>query len=275
VASSRLNYPPDAVEAAKAVLVEVVHILGEYRDEMTLVGGWVPALLLPDGDSHVGSTDVDIAFDHKAVSDDVYARIGDTLRQNGYEQDKRQPFIWYREVDLGQGPLTVELDFLAGEYEGQGSSHRTQRVQDVHMRKARGADLLGDLSVERQIEARLPSGAIDRVSIRVAGIVPFIVMKASALEGRIKSKDAYDIHYCLRNYPGGVTAVAEEFSPHAEHGLVQEAAHALGNKFASPEHVGPRLVVEFEEATGEEAELLARDAYERVQVLLEALRVVE
>ena len=46
--------------------------------------------------------------------------------------------------------------------------------------------------------------------------------RGMAMETRLKEKDAWDIYYCLLNYPGGIDAPAEEFKPHLYHGLVQE-----------------------------------------------------
>jgi hypothetical protein len=39
---TRRDYTSEAVAAAKSVLIELVHLLGQYRDEIVLVGGWVP-----------------------------------------------------------------------------------------------------------------------------------------------------------------------------------------------------------------------------------------
>ena len=50
------------------------------------------------------------------------------------------------------------MDLLAGEYEGTGKSHRTQRMQDVLARKARGCDLAFDMVMEVPIEGVLPGG---------------------------------------------------------------------------------------------------------------------
>ena len=47
MAEERLDYTAAAVDAAKSVLIELMHILGEYRDDMVLVGGWIPDLLIP------------------------------------------------------------------------------------------------------------------------------------------------------------------------------------------------------------------------------------
>lgn len=268
---SAADHPPDAVQAAKSVLVELVHILGQYRDDMVVVGGWVPPLLMPDSRGHVGSTDVDVALNHLAANDETYARISTLLRDRGYEQDEGQPFIWYRSVDMDGDSVVVEVDFLAGEYGGRGKKHRTQRVQDLKPRKARGADLLFSGFVEREISGRLPGGSLDTVIVKVAGVVPYIVMKSAALSSRVKEKDAYDIWFTLSNYPGGVDSIAKEFEAVAGHGLVLEAASVLRTKFVSPDHFGPASVADFLELDGEEADMVKRDAYERVQALLLAL----
>ena len=53
------DYSADQVQAARSVLLELVHLLGEYRDDIVVVGGWVPQLILPPGPTpHVGSIDV-------------------------------------------------------------------------------------------------------------------------------------------------------------------------------------------------------------------------
>ncbi len=61
-------------------------------------------------------------------------------------------------------------------------------------RKARGCDLAFDAPVELDVEGEPPGGGLDHASIRVAAIVPFLVMKAMALADRLKEKDAYDIY---------------------------------------------------------------------------------
>ena len=44
---TRRDYTAEGVEAARSVLVELVHLLGEYKDDIVLIGGWVPEVLLP------------------------------------------------------------------------------------------------------------------------------------------------------------------------------------------------------------------------------------
>jgi hypothetical protein len=43
---TKKDYTAEAVEAARLVLIELIHLLGEYRDHIVVVGGWVPDLLL-------------------------------------------------------------------------------------------------------------------------------------------------------------------------------------------------------------------------------------
>jgi len=43
---SRTDYAAEAVEAARSVMLELIRLLGEYRDDLVIVGGWVPDLLL-------------------------------------------------------------------------------------------------------------------------------------------------------------------------------------------------------------------------------------
>jgi hypothetical protein len=99
-------------------------------------------------------------------------------------------------------------------------------------------------------------------------------MKGMALDERLKEKDAWDIYYCLLRHPEGLNRIAEEFRPHLENGLVKEGLQKIAKHFGSEKSVGPRFVADFEEITDtEEREIRERDAYERVNRLLEELGV--
>ena len=73
---TRRDYTAEAVEAAKSVLIELMHLLREYRDDIVLIGGWVPELLLPQGPRrHVGSMDIDLALNHLKIQDGYKDRV--------------------------------------------------------------------------------------------------------------------------------------------------------------------------------------------------------
>ena len=271
--AKRTDYTADAVEAARSVLLELTRLLGEYQDGIVIVGGWVPELLLSQAPRrHIGSLDVDLALDHRTLQKVGYKTIMQLLLACGYRQGE-QPFIFFRTVQLGGRSLDVEVDFLAGEYAGTTRRHRTQKIQDLHPRKARGCELAISMATEVTLRGTLPGGGKDAATLRVSTIVPFLVMKAMALASRLMEKDAWDIYYCIRYYPGGISGLVDEFLPHLKNRLVQEALAILGEKFASPEHVGPKHVADFEDITdSEERVLLQRDAFERVNALLFGLQ---
>lgn len=271
----REDYNDRLVSAARSVMLELVRMLGEYRDEMIIVGGWVPALLLPSvAEGHVGSIDIDIALDHRTVREDTYKTIKALLVSRGYVEDEKQPYIFYRTVPVEGQDIVVEVDFLAGEYAGTSKSHRTQPVQDIRARKARGCEIAFEMNKELTIEGTLPGGARDSARVRVASVVPFIVMKGMAIADRLKEKDSYDIYYCLKYYPGGIDALIGEFKPHCGNKLVVESLQNISGKFASVDHYGPRAVADFNSVTDrEEREQIQRDVFEHVDYFLKGLAI--
>ena len=56
---SSLDYSAGQKEAAYRILIELINLFDEYRDDIRIVGGWVPDLMFP-GEGHIGSVDVDI-----------------------------------------------------------------------------------------------------------------------------------------------------------------------------------------------------------------------
>jgi len=180
-----------------------------------------------------------------------------------------QPFIFHRTVTIEGTDVDVEVDLLAGEYSGTGKSHRTQPVQDIKARKARGCDLAFKFQQSKLIKGTLPGGAQDEAQIRVAGIVPFLVMKGMAIHDRLKEKDAYDIYYCIKNFNAGIDGLVEEFRPFLGNSLIKEGLEKISGKFASPDHFGPEAVADFNEIVHEdERESIKRDAFERVHAFL-------
>lgn len=269
---TRRDYTAEAVAAARSVLLELVHLLGEYQEHTVLIGGWVPELLLSGSTTlHVGSMDIDLALDHRRIEEAGYKMIRELLLGRGYVQGK-QPFVYYRDVESGNKTIRVQVDFLSGEYAGTGKGHRHQKIQDLLVRKVRGCDLAFDLAQEVTVTGNLPEGGFDTVSVRVASVVPFLIMKGMALDERLKEKDAWDMYFCVLHYPGGIAALAEAFRPHLGHGLIREGIEKIRKHFSSLDHIGPKFVADFEEVEdAEERARIMRDAYERVQALLERL----
>ncbi len=75
------QYDDGAIGACESVMVEVLTILGKHREHLVIVGGWVPPLLFGKGD-HIGSIDVDLAVDWRAVPDHIY----ETTQRDAFER---------------------------------------------------------------------------------------------------------------------------------------------------------------------------------------------
>ena len=95
---SKGDYDALQVEAARSVVLELARLLGEYRDDTVVVGGWVPALLIPQKASpHVGSLDVDLALNHRHDLGD------DALRGDITPANNRKRLLDGMKVVLGSG----------------------------------------------------------------------------------------------------------------------------------------------------------------------------
>ena len=272
---TRSDYQKDAVDACLSVMIEVMTILGEFRDHIVLIGGWVPFFLLKEKQNeHTGSLDIDLAFDFKNISMQTYRTILQLLKQHEYQQGV-QPFIFYREVKTSVGKvIRVQIDLLSGEYGGTGHSHRTQKIQDARARKARGSDLVFEDYSTIKISGKMPDGAENEIIIKIANVVPFLVMKGMVLWETYKEKHAYDIYFIVRNFPGGINALADQFKPVLPNRLVQEGLGKIRSKFEKINSIGPKWIVNFEGIADEESkELIQRDAFERINALLDRLSI--
>ena len=272
---TRSDYPKNEVEACLSVLVEFMTLLGEFKDSIVLVGGWVPYFLIEERkQEHTGSLDIDAALDFKSISSETYSTILELLKERGYEETE-QPYVFNRTVKTESGAkVTVRINLLAGEYGGTSKSHRTQKVQDVKARKARGCDLAFDQNFSVTLSSRMPDGAKNEVTIRIAEIVPFLVMKGMALWDRYKEKDAYDIYFAILYYPGGIPKLVSVFKPFKSNKLIREGLGKIRAKFKDIESPGPVWVTNFEEIDDEEEkERVKRDVFERVNAFLDALDI--
>ncbi len=83
-------------------------------------------------------------------------------------------------------------------------------INDFAVQRADGADLAMRFYQLVAVAGPMPDGGTNRVEIAVCSIPALLAMKGHALAGRYKQKDAYDIYYCVRNYPGGIEVLAQE-----------------------------------------------------------------
>jgi hypothetical protein len=141
---TKSSYSEANVEACKSVLIELINLLGEFKDSIVLVGGWVPALMYPDAKpEHIRSLDIDLAFDHRTIDEETYTSLENVLLKNDYFPEPDKTYSYYKEVNTTEGKqIKVYIDFLSGVYGGTGKGRRHQAIQNVKARKLQGAELI-------------------------------------------------------------------------------------------------------------------------------------
>ncbi len=265
------DYSEGMVAAAYRVLGEIVNILEPYADDMRIVGGWVPTLLFPDKD-HIGSIDVDVLFNQNDIGKaENYENIKRILLRNNYRKHPEKYFTFTKTVTVNEVAYDVDVDLLSGKYGGDGGGV-SKHVDGIKALPATGGNFAFEFPPENvKIDYTRPDGALDIGHVRVISIVPYIVMKAAAL-GRGKSKDAYDIYYCINHCKGGVKMLLHEMLPYKNKGLIKETCQKLSEKFASPNHAGSADIVNFLGILDEEeAERIKQDAYQKIKYLVDGL----
>ncbi|MXP30640.1 hypothetical protein [Parerythrobacter jejuensis] len=275
---SAADYDGRSSAAVKSVIVEIGQILGSYRGKYTIVGGSVPWLLLEDAEmAHVGTQDLDLNLDPVALDDGEYALLVESLLEKGYEQSASlAKFQLQREIDLEDGgqPVKVIIDFLMPR-DSAVAKKGPKLIEGFAVQKANGADLGVAYQEMIEVAGRMPGGGTNRVTIAVCTIPAFLAMKGYALDGRMKAKDAYDIYYVLRNYPGGVTALAEACRPLLDEPSGNEGFSLIDAKFETLESYGPTSVRNFVDETdvldGRTADEWQQDAFGQIDAWLRAL----
>jgi hypothetical protein len=240
------------------------------------VGGWVPELLIDDADEpHVGSIDVDLALDAGKLHEGRYAEMLNLLLNTKRYRQGAKGFQFVTEVDLGDGeePVVVEVEFLAPK-EVKTQKNKPKLLDGFRVLKADGCAAAFHSPLSQKLKGKMVNGASNTISLQVASVPDFLVMKAFALNGRDKPKDAYDICYCLDHYAGGITELAEAWRAQGDDTDVSTAIGFLEEKFDSENSYGPMQVVEFHnDYDTETREEQARLAYELVQQFLAEIKM--
>ena len=180
----------DPTSASRAVLIEVMNVLGVFRDKIVLVGGWVPDLLYPNS-GHIGSLDVDLAISQTAIGANAYETILNRMVQAGYEHHA-SPTRFTKLVAGVKEP--VKVDLVGGQYVA-GEKTRTIQVNELGLNTLRGLDLAFDVCQDIELSGAMPDGSQNTVRARIVLPEGYILIKAFALDERMKEKDAYDIHF--------------------------------------------------------------------------------
>lgn len=246
------GYRDAPVELVRATCLQVATVLGDLMDDLVIVGGFVPSLLidqknLAEGvEAHVGTLDLDVGMSLAIFDDENYKAITERLRGAGFEADvneKGNPVFqrWlhreYRKItvdflippsvdtDRGGRIRKLEKDFGAIIAPGLELAFR-----DFEIIKIKGTTLKGEEAVR---------------NVKVCGAGAFVVLKALTFRNRGENKDAYDLFYLIRNYGRGFEDVAERFRSLLPNAECETCLKILREDFVETNAVGVRRVIAF------------------------------
>ncbi len=203
---------------------------------------------------------------------ETYRTLQNNLEKAHFEQ-KEPSFRWARDVD----GVTVLVEFLCETDEVEPGRIFRPKGEFTGSRlgafNVRGAHLVRDDFIQRDIEGeRLDRGGQSRVTVRVANVLPYTVLKIFAFQDRHENKDAYDLVFTLLNHEGGPRSAgrAAAASAVAQHPQVIEALGLLGERFRDAGQDGPSAYASFL-ATPDDEEDKARLRQEAVATVREFL----
>ena len=270
------EYESQQARLVHATCLYVATKLGDLMDEILIIGGLVPSLIvdqtaLPEGvDPHVGTMDLDVGLQLALLNEGRYRKLTGRLRDAGFEMDENDDGNPTRQRWVIRGPGTVTIDFLIPP---SLETDKGGRLRDI------------EPDFAAIIAPGLRCGFRDRMRVTLTGETlfgekatrdvwacgagGFIVLKALAFDGRGENKDAYDLFYLIRSYGAGPADVAACLKPLLDDVEAQAAVTVLRRDFTDPDGVGPRRVAEF--ITGGIDDDVQADAVGFVKQLLAAI----
>ena len=270
------GYAAEQTELVESTCLYVATKLGDLLDDMMIVGGLVPSLIIEQetrsGDErHVGTMDLDLGLMLALLNDELYKTLSERLRDAGLQMDTNDRGNPTRQRWVIHEPATVTIDFLIPTVEGGPSGGRIFNL---------------DHDFAAVIAPGLHCAFRDRVYVTLSGLtimgdkatrdIPtcsaggFIVLKALAWHHRTEPKDAYDIYYVLRHFGDGVEDVAARLRPLLDDEHAQHALDILERDFLDPDSVGPRNVARF--IDGQPNDIIQADTVGFVYRLLSLLK---
>jgi len=269
------EYRSEQIELVRATCLYVATKLGDLMDEVVVVGGLAPSLLidpgrLPEGTpAHVGTMDLDVGLRLALLDGGRYRTLTERLRGASFEPDQTGEGQQTRQRWKIAGTGSVTVDFLIPPSGPTDQGGRLRNIEsDFAAVIAPGLTLAFRDRRRVRIDGRTILGEKATREVWVCGPGAFVVLKALAFLGRGENKDAYDLYYLVRNFGSGVEDVAVCLRPLLDDAEAQRALKVLRDDFLGHDGIGPRRVAEFLQG-GPDADIQA-DVVGFVKALLDS-----
>jgi hypothetical protein len=246
------GYKSEQVELVRATCLYVATKLGDLMDDLVVIGGLVPSLLIDQSnlpaetDAHVGTMDLDVGLTLALLDDKRYRTLTERLRRAGFEQDVNDEGNPTRQRWKIEKVEKVTVDFLI---EPSLPEDRGGKLRDIEADFA--AVIVPGLNlafVDREritLSGQTIMGEQTTRDVWVCGPAAYVVLKSITFRLRGENKDAYDLYYLVRNYGAGTEDIASRLKPLLGDPSAQQATDILKEDFQEHDGVGPRRVAEF------------------------------
>ncbi len=249
------DYKREDLELVRQTCLYVATKLGDLLDDLVVVGGLVPSLLIPDEslpageDVHIGTTDLDLGLSLAILDTKRYEDLSLRLNRADFKPDENEegnPTLQRWKITPSAG-LKVTLDFLIP------PSLAADKGGDLrHIQKNLAAVITPGLRLAFWDKQKVSLKDVTLLGekanrdIWVCGPGAFVVLKALAFDQRGENKDAYDLYFVIRNYGRGIEDVCRCLSPLLEEVETKKALAILNRDFLEPDGIGPSRVAWFQ-----------------------------
>ena len=248
------DYKKENVELVRQTCLYVATKLGDLLDDLVVVGGLVPSLLIPDEsmpadeDGHIGTMDLDLGLSLALLDTKRYEDLTLRLHRANFEPDENEegnPTLQRWKITPAPD-LKVTVDFLIPP-----SLEADKGGELRHIERDFAAVITPGLRLAFRDRQKVSLEGLSLVGekasreIWVCGPGAFVVLKALAFELRGENKDAYDLYFVIRNYASGVDDVCRCLGPLLKEEETQKALEILNRNFSEPDGVGPSRVAQF------------------------------
>lgn len=246
------GYRSEQVDLVRATCLYVATKLGDLMDDLVVVGGLVPSLLIdPEGlargtNPHVGTLDLDVGLAVALLDQGRYRTITERLRRAGFSQDVNAEGNPTRQRWKIEGVGRVTVDFLISPTQPGDAGGTLRNIEaDFAAVIAPGLHLAFRDRRHVHLSGRTIMGEDAARDVWVCGPGAYVVLKALAFASRGENKDAYDLFYVVRNFGSGIEDIAECLRPLLNDPAGSEAMAILRRDFLDHNGLGPRRVAEF------------------------------
>ena len=212
------DYNSSFTKKVENALLDIWALLGEYRDDLILIGGLAPRYITAPANTkdyslttHCGTMDIDFGISIAVANQKKYKDIIDILHENGFNNavnEKGNPKHHSFEKDIDGEKIII--DFLTTTYDGPEDSLMHKFSEEISAIQTEGLGLAFINPIQCHVQRVSPEKTIAEEVINVCRPVAYIVLKALAFDKRRKDKDIYDLVYVLENYKDGVSSVISE-----------------------------------------------------------------